>query len=887
MRAGASHRLFLLVLYTCSGASSLAFEVLWARMLALQFGVSIFGVVVTIAAFMGGLGLGSLIALRALHASRRPLLVFAWLEGAIACYALVLPWLLGYAEQVLIAIAPGVSLSMWHSLQAGALLFLILIPAIAMGAGFPLILRALGTEKHALGRLYGLNACGAAIGALLPLWLLPAFGWITAVETVAALGLAVAIAAAVLALRQGDVRVDDAEERRAALRPSLSILLAYGAIGAASIMLEVGWTRLYGMVLLRTEYVMAVILAVYLLGIGLGSLLAHHMKSGRWLSLFPLLVGTAGLSSLWVLPWISTWVQQREFASLAGALWAEGTMLALVTLPATLALGAWLPLLAARYGRESVQGPLLYGVNSMGAAGGALLAGFVFIPGIGTPLTIILASLVLFAAGMRWAGSTRMWWALPFLLALAWPVSEFPPAGVLLPASQGVSRDLYRHEDAMAITHVVELNDGQRLLLSDLQRMDASTEQAAVELQMNQARLALLLHPRPESVLFLGLGTGISAAGSLAYTDLERTAVELSAGSIEAARTWFAPVNGDISGRAIIVQDDARRFLRTSAQAYDVIIGDVFHPDQVGRSALLSVQQFERARARLAPQGLFVQWLALNQFDLEALQLILRSFVRVFPDARMFMDGFRVALVGGMGALEPSSRLRDILQRPAADLESQSGGEGIWTWLGRYWGELPVDDGGAVQDEWRPRIEFHLPQARYRNGLEFDRVLAWLLERRPAPEEAAAALGVAAAERENMERAYIAADLALRAWLASLQGDTSRSNRLIRFAFEANPRDRWVGFSLADNMLAALEQIDDAGSGRGLDRVQALEAVLSVRPDHVDTLRALWLLAREAGDEARMRDYLSRLSDLSPFDKDVIEFNVLTKEREALPRREN
>ncbi len=869
MHASSRHRL-LLILYTCSGATSLAFEVLWARMLSLQFGVSIFGVVVTIAAFMAGLGLGSLIALRVLHICRRPLLVFALLEGAIACYALVLPSLLGYAEHALTSIAPGVSLGAWHLLQAGALLFLILLPAIAMGAGFPLILRAIDAGDHALGRLYGLNACGAALGALLPLWLLPAFGWIIAVEIVALIGLTVAAVAAALALRHDRVGARG-EQYQATFRPPASVLLAYGMIGAASIMLEVGWTRLYGMVLLRTEYVMAVILAIYLLGIGVGSLLARHAKRERWLSLLPLLVGAAGLLSLWVLPWLSRWTQGQDFSSLIAALGAEGILLALVTLPATLALGAWLPLLAARYGKEGTQGPLLYGVNSLGAAGGALLAGFILIPAIGTPLTIIVASLLLFAAGMRWASSARMWWALPLLLGLAWPLAEFPEAKRLLPSTQAISRDLYRYEDAMAITHVVELDDGQRLLLSDLQRMDASTEQAAVELQMNQARLPLLLHPQPSSVLFLGLGTGISAAGSLPYTGLARTAVELSAGSIHATREWFAPVNGAVAEQMAIVQDDARRFLRTSSARYDVIIGDVFHPDLVGRSALLSVQQFERARARLAPQGLFVQWLALNQFDPEALQLILRSFGRVFPDARMFMDGFRVALVGGMGELEPSLRLQRILMRSAADLERQSGGEGIWTWLGRYWGRLPADDGGAVQDEWRPRIEFHLPQARYRSGLAFDEVLVWMLAQRPSPEEAAAELGVTPADYERLERAYVAADLALRAWLAGLQADTARSNRLIRFAFEANPRDRWVGFSLADSMLMALEQVDAVE----IDREQVLEAVLTVRPDHADTLRALWRLAREAGDETRMQHYLSRLSELSPFDKDVIEFKRL------------
>ena len=97
------------------------------------------------------------------------------------------------------------------------------------------------------------------------------------------------------------------------------------------------------------------------------------------------------------------------------------------------------------------------------------------------------------------------------------------------------SRDLYRYEDAIAITQVIEQNDGQRVLLTDLRRWDASTEPTAVFVQANQARLPLLLHAGPRTVLFLGIGTGISLAGSLPFPDLERSAVELSQGSIEAA----------------------------------------------------------------------------------------------------------------------------------------------------------------------------------------------------------------------------------------------------------------------------------------------------------------------------------------------------------------
>ena len=859
----------LSMIYGCSGATSLAFEVLWARMLSLQFGVSIFGVVVTVAAFMAGLGLGSLLALR--RGIRRPLLVFALLEGGVAVYAVALPWIFKWADTVLTAAAPGISLTSWYALQAAALLVLLLAPAIAMGAAFPMIIRANEGGSRALGRLYGVNAAGAAIGALVPLGLLPAFGWTAAVEAVAAVGCLVAASAAVLALSaQGQPATDDRRSGHPAVRPSAVTLIAYGSIGAAAIVLEIGWTRLYGMVLLRTEYVLAVILGVYLLGIGAGSLVARRLAVRRWLALMPVLAALAALMTLWLLPVVSSWSQARDFGSLTAALLAEGGVLAAVTLPATLALGAWLPLLAAAHGEDDSIGPLLYGVNSLGAAAGALIGGFVLIPGIGTPRTVIAGALILFIAGAAWSVPRKAWLFLPAVLLCAWPVADFPSTARLLGGRHESDRDLYRYEDAMAITHVVERADGQRVLLTDLQRMDASTEQAAVELQKDQARLPLLLHPRPESVLFLGLGTGISAAGSLPYPGLERTAVELSRGAIAAATTSFAPANDGIVPRMTVLWDDARRILRTTDRRYDVIIGDVFHPDLVGRSALLSLQQFERARSRLNPGGVFAQWLALNQFDVESLQVICRTFHLAFPNAVMFVDGFRVALIGFADDDPASSRIQAVLRAAAQRDAAATGYEGIWTWLGRYWGRVP-DGSGSVQDEWRPRIEFRLPQARYGGELDLGRVLGWLLDHRPPVATAIGGLGLAAADAAALERAYIATDLAMRSWLANLQGDSAQSNRLIRFAYQANPNDRWVGFSLADGMLAAVGRAQDMG----MTRSAALEKILDIRPDHAETLRALWRLERDAGDMQAAARYLRRLAAVSPLDRDAIEFKDL------------
>lgn len=855
---------WLLLLYTVSGVVALAYEVLWVRMLSLQFGVSIFGAVVTVTAFMAGLGTGSLLGLRLARSVRRPLRVFAGLEAAIAAYALLLPVMLAHWDSLLGQLAAVTDVWQWYLVQCSAALGLLFLPACAMGAGFPLVLKAGEHTRAGVGGLYGLNTLGGAAGALLPLGLLPLLGWTAAVQTVACVGLSVAACAVLLSLFWPVAGASQAPRpMEAQRRPEAVTLLAYAGIGLAALVLEIGWTRLFGMILLRTEYVMAVILAVFLFGIAAGSLLVRRTASRYWLDVFPALTGVFSLVSLWALPLISRWVERSDFSSLASAMVWQGGAIAAVTLPVTLVLGAWLPLLSQRLGEPVRNGPWLYGANAVGGAMGALGTGFVIIPWLGTPGALVAAAVLLLVCGMVWASRRWLWLMLVVMLLLAYPVWRMPPVHTLLPLAHGGSHDLYVHEDAISITHVIQQRDGQRVLLSDLQRMDASTAPSAVALQKDQSRLPLLLHPAPHKVLFLGLGTGISAAGSLPFPAVQtRTAVELSRGAIVAAPRWFTPVNDDITRKARVVWDDARHFLAAGGGGYDVIVGDVFHPDMVGRSALLSVQQFQRVRARLARGGIFVQWLALNQFDPASLRAVMRSFERVFPGAVGFIDGFRFALVGPQGAFDPVTAVLGHM-RGVSDAVRQrvTGGEGPWTWLGRYWGDIHLPP-GPVEDEWAPFIEYRLPQARYRDDLDTATVLDMLLKLRPGVDQAAKALGVAAADKENFERGYLATELGTRSWLASLEGREGSAQRLLRLAYEGNPRDRWISFSLADQMFATLSR---AGA-HGLTRRQALQTILRIRPDHVAALEALWRLEAKAGHEQQARMYRDKIQAVSPLD---------------------
>ena len=866
----------IIALYGVTGLTSLAYEILWIKFLSLQFGVSIFAVVVTVTAFMAGLGAGSFFGVRIANTQVSPLKLVALLEMSVALITVIAVYCFHYMSDGLNTLAPALSVSQWYAILCLLSGILLSVPALLMGMGFPLLLKALEAGPVKLGLVYGVNTAGAALGALLPLFLLPAVGWQKSILLVAGVSALVSALIFVLAKISGRVHPQvtpvAANPRNDTTKSQIDLsrtqvrhsLLAYAGIGAAALMLEIAWTRLFGMLFLRTEYVVAIILAVFLIGSAAGSLLARSLPATPALAVLPVAACASALLSLWLLPQLAQWVDYENAGGLVQVLLQQGSIIVLLTMPVTFLLGAWLPLLAAKFGAASArQGALLYGANAAGAGFGALLAGFFLTPVIGTTGVVVLAAFLFLLLGMKWSPSKRVWLALPFVAVGAIAVFDMPAVKTLLPGLYRDSVDLFRYEDAVSITHVIEKPDGNRLLLADLQRMDASTDPQSVQSQKNQTRLPLLLHRHPRSTLLLGLSTGISAANALPFPALQVNAVEISEGAIEAARDWFGAVNEEVFKHADVVRDDARHYLLRTDKRYDVIVGDLFHPDLVGRSALLSVQQFQRTYARLNPDGIFVQWLALNQFDIDSLAIILRSFQRVYPGACFFVDAFRLAMVGMKGAVPTADALLANLARMDQNQRTEAdAGEGAWTWLGRYWGTIALAE-GEVQNEWAPKIEFRLPRSRFNGDLDLAKVLDFLLRQRPHVREAARQLAVSAADFPQFERAYIATELGQRSWLALLQNQSHEGQRLLQLAFKANPRDRWISTAVADGALEAFL----TGQTQGVDEKQFLNSVLKIRPDHPETLKRLWHLALEEKNLNEARRLRTQIQQIEPLNK--------------------
>src|SRR5205085_2326931 len=139
-----------------------------------------------------------------------------------------------------------------------------------------------------------------------------------------------------------------------------------------------------------------------------------------------------------------------------------------------------------------------------------------------------------------------------------------------------------------------------------------------------QALLPLLLHRAPRHALFLGLGTGVTAATATLEPGLDVLAVELLPEVIELSPLFTAPLAGQgVDGQRLhLLAADARRFARASPGRFDVIVADNFHPARSGSGALYTVEHFRAVQARLAAGGLFCQWLPLHQLDLPTLASI-------------------------------------------------------------------------------------------------------------------------------------------------------------------------------------------------------------------------------------------------------------------------
>lgn len=679
---------WVLLCFFLSGTASLIYEVAWVKALGLIFGHTVYAVAVVLAVFMGGLAAGS--AYLGRWSTRRldPVTLYARIELLIgACGVLSIAGL--PAVQLLyVAIYPtlGHSRILLIGIRLLGSAFVLFIPTFLMGGTLPILVAGTSYAELSLrvSRLYWTNTAGAVLGTLLAgFLLLPELGLRLTIGSAAAVNVAAALL--VLRIRAGGALLKkdlfvtaEAVIRKPNRALSLTLLCLFGVVGCSALIYEIAWTRLLAVAVGSSTYAFTIMLAAFLLGIVIGSIVFDRLWSrfGRFISLTSLSwvqvsLGIAAVCSLIAFHWVPSVVPgllRAAKLSFAGIVATQFTATALTLLPTAILFGFGFPMFIAlldRYANDSHSSSALvgnaYAANTLGAIFGSLAAGFWLIPHFGSfrVISAVAGVNVLVAIYLHlrtpqnrlvnltadsalilvaWLVASSSFFNNPQLLSLSAVLSGTSYQGRLTSSEVAATKDLVYTAEGVNDSIAVVRSDGDVALRVN-GKVDASTEDARTQLLLGH--LGAALHPSPRRVLVIGFGSGMTVSAVARYPDVQRIdCVEIEPAVIRAA-PYLRSLNRDVlrDPRVHVVVDDARNFLLTSRERYDLIISEPSNPWIAGIATLFTNEFYAAARQRLSPGGMFIQWVQAYSLAPSDLQMIIGTFAPHFPEVTLWRAG--------------------------------------------------------------------------------------------------------------------------------------------------------------------------------------------------------------------------------------------------------
>ncbi|MBI4604029.1 MAG: fused MFS/spermidine synthase [Planctomycetes bacterium] len=677
-------------LFFLSGATGLAYQVIWFKRFSHVWGSSTLAMAAVAASFLTGLGLGAHLLGRFADRTRSCLLGYGACEAAIGVLAALLPFELGLLGHVSAALHPHLAdHPLLHSLARFLLTFLAIgPPCVLMGGTLPLLIKHFtppdGGPRDATGWLYAINTLGAALGCYLAgFHLLPSLGLFATNLGVAALNVAIGCIAALVALSwpapgpagaplQAAAGGPAAGAGAAASRPAgraapapprpaprswlWRVYVAVLLTGQAALVLEVVWTRQLALILGGSTYAFTAMLFLILVGIGLGSLIFHAALRRRGdLSHVPAAmlaaIGAATCAGKLLVPQTTVvvgYLKDLRASQAWNAAISVGASAVLELLPAV-GMGILFPVCvdltrkrAADTGKTIGS---VYAWNTAGSLAGATLATLVFVPAFGAGGTIALA-VTLYAGAM--------------LLLAPFPrtLPEAVKLGLLLllmgcfatlssrrvdPRITDVGMYMYGHVgdpttryelvsfEEGAAANVLVTKQGKDFSLRVNGKVDASTGQD-MGMQLGLAYMPLCLRPQSRELCVIGFGSGTTSGAALLFPETRVTCLEIEPAVFRASRV-FEGVNHspERSSRFRVIFDDGRSHLQGTDANYDLILSEPSNPWIAGVSNLFTREFYEAAKARLAPGGILAQWIQVYSFSAADYALVARTVLGVFP----------------------------------------------------------------------------------------------------------------------------------------------------------------------------------------------------------------------------------------------------------------
>lgn len=687
---------FLPWLYFVSGAPALVYQTIWQRLLVLHSGVGAVSISIIVAAYLFGMGVGSLaggyVARRL--SPRQALIGFACVEFAIGVCAIASPMVLYnflylqlgwmYTHAWLVTVLHGTAL---------------LLPTALMGFTLPLMTRALVRDAHSnsgpVTRLYALNTLGAALGSAIAPWILmPYIGIVGSVGVGAFVNFSIAVVA--LTLRKRIVGTEDMHVSRGAAAIAKPIrsgrfwlwLILYFLSGSVAIGLEIVWFRTLDVAIKSTAFTFGTVLSIYLMCMALGSLASGKLVKklddalGFFLllqcavlvaSALPILLLIHGPGSWWPVQWLITyWLENSPFFPSLGELRTSLVLYALLPLgvvgPAAFLMGFSFGVLQLGVQCDarstSVRVGWLQSANIAGCTMGSLVVGLVLLGQVGSAASLQILMLSGFVFAILGAVITKL--RTTFLAAIVLLV-----ACVLLVPNNSTYWKRFHGRAASDSIEIVEDITGVAALSLEpdvpIWRLSANGKgQSRLPYGGVHSKLGALpatLHPDPKHVAIVGLGSGNTAWAAACNSAVAEIVVFeiltaehrlLTQNHLRGKWPQLDRVLAD--ARVILSGQDGRHALMTSDRQYDIIEADAIRPNGSYAGYLYSIEFFRLCSQRLRTGGYVCTWSPTPS--------TYWTFCEVFPHV-LELDGGSTLIGSNQPIIFDPPKWKATLQSPA------------------------------------------------------------------------------------------------------------------------------------------------------------------------------------------------------------------------------
>jgi len=751
----------LLVLFFASGCAALIYETVWFYLVQLVVGASSLSVAVLLCAFMGGMALGSWLLPKLTPNGTHPFKVVAVLEAGIAFFGIAIPIALPYIQQVYLTLAePGASAI---TLRAVVCFFVLTPPTMLMGATLPAIAPAFARastfakatadtsarQARTVGMLYMANLAGGATGTVLAgFYLLRVHDTVIATTVAVAINVVIAATLTWMANEAPEAALaPDAPQApqapQAPETPQAPILAAAALSGFTALGAEVVWTRQLSLLFGASVYTFSLILAVFLAGLGVGgwvgTSLARRTRPVAALAVIQaLLAGAIAFGAYAIVNVLPHWQPTALFLpQVRSTSWMMFTYDALrcgfALLPATILWGASFPLTLAA-GRGADFGGHVARVNAINTAGalaGALAFTLIGIPMLGSHdaqqalvIGATISSLLLLLGSPDGAKATRLGVIAVVTAVALWIVPPVPGKLIAYGRSvnswDSIARFLFLGEGATASIAVTEGTGGAKQF-HIAGKVEASDMDIDMRLERMLGHVPALLHPHPKSVLIVGVGAGVTAGALSIHPEIERIVIcDIEPLVPISARAYFGTENHHVfdNPKVQLVFDDARHFLQTTDEKFDIITSDPIHPWVRGAATLYSEEYLTLSKNHLTPGGVATQWIPMYETDERSVKSEIATFAKVFPDTTLWNpdlleEGYDLVALGRAeqtpiveGTLQARIDAAPRVKKSLEEVLLKSAGDILGTYAGRARDLAPWLADAEINRERHLRLQY-------------------------------------------------------------------------------------------------------------------------------------------------------------------------------------